>query len=228
MYALLVAQNSIEDAILSVVLQQVGVATTTAGSLSHALETWSRRPSDLLILAVEEGNPLELVNRVRSETEVPLVLIVDGIEETEHFQALEARADLVVTRPYSARLLVAQLRALLRRAQGVQIFSLPILSLGGLTLNPSTRTVRVEGNPPRALTNLEFRLLYTLMIHHGQVLPAEVIVQRVWGYKDTADTELVRGLISRVRAKIEPEPRKPRYIITVPAAGYSFESGEGA
>ncbi|MFH1927663.1 MAG: response regulator transcription factor [Chloroflexota bacterium] len=226
MYALLVAQNSIENAILSVVLQQVGVATTTAGNLNHALETWSRRPSDLIVLAVEEGNPLEMVNRVRSETEVPLVLIVAGVEEAEHFQLLEARADLVVTRPFSARMLVAQLRALLRRAQGVQVFSLPILSLGGLTLNPSTRTVRVESNPPRALTNLAFRLLYTLMIHHGQVLPTEVIVQRVWGYKDIADTELVRGLISRVRAKIEPEPRKPRYIITVPAAGYSFESGE--
>lgn len=226
MYALLVAQDPLEAAILTAVLQQVGVATTTAGSLGHALETWPARPSDLIVLAVDEGNRLELVQRARAETEVPLVLIVDELAEAEHFQLLEARADLVVTRPFGARLLIAQLRALLRRAQGVQVFSLPVLSLGGLTLNPSTRTVRVEGNPPRALTNLEFRLLYTLMIHHGQVLPTEVIVQRVWGYKDTADTELVRGLISRVRAKIEPEPRRPKYVTTVPGVGYSFEAGE--
>jgi DNA-binding response OmpR family regulator len=71
------------------------------------------------------------------------------------------------------------------------------------------------------LTHLEFRLLHELMIHQGQILTTEVIVDRVWGYSE-GDRELVRGLVSRLRAKVEPDPRKPRFVITVPGVGYTF------
>jgi DNA-binding response OmpR family regulator len=104
----------------------------------------------------------------------------------------------------------------------VPLFSLPTLSLGGLTLDPATRTVKISDHPSKRLTHLEFRLLYTLMIHHAQVLPADTIVERVWGYSGRGDRELVRGLISRLRAKIEEDPRHPSYILTVPGVGYSF------
>jgi DNA-binding response OmpR family regulator len=116
--------------------------------------------------------------------------------------------------------------ALLRRAGGVPLFSLPTLSLSGLTLDPATRAVEVEGRSGRRLTHLEFRLLYTLMTHRGQILPAEAIVERVWGYSGEGSRELVRGLISRLRAKVEPDPRQPRYILTVPGVGYSFSQEE--
>jgi DNA-binding response OmpR family regulator len=140
---------------------------------------------------------------------------------------LENGADLVVVRPFSARLLIAQIRALLRRIGGVPVFSLPTLSLSGLTLDPATRTVQVEGQSPRRLTHLEFRLLYTLMIHCGQVLPTDTIVERVWGYSGEGDRDLVRGLISRLRAKVEVDPHNPHYILTVPGIGYSFRGGKG-
>jgi DNA-binding response OmpR family regulator len=120
-------------------------------------------------------------------------------------------------------LLIAQTRALLRRSGSVPLFSLPSLSLGGLTLDPATRTVEVSGHMSRRLTHLEFRLLYTLMINHGQVLPTDTIVERVWGYSGRGDRELVRGLISRLRTKVETDPRNPCYILTVPGVGYSFQ-----
>jgi DNA-binding response OmpR family regulator len=129
----------------------------------------------------------------------------------------------VVLRPCGPRLLIAQVRALLRRAGGVPLSSLPTLSLAGLTLDPTARTVQIAGHPVRRLTHLEFRLLYALMIHHGQVIPTEVIVERVWGYSGRGDKDLVRGLVSRLRAKVEPEPRNPRYILTVPGVGYAFD-----
>jgi DNA-binding response OmpR family regulator len=152
--------------------------------------------------------------------------IVSQVGEETHYELLEAGADLVIPRPFSARLLIAQVRALLRRSGGVPLSSLPILSLANLTLDPATRTVQVTGQPSRRLTHLEFRLLYALMIHRGQVLPTETIVEQVWGYTGQGDKELVRGLVHRLRTKVELDPGNPRYILTIPGVGYSFNQQE--
>lgn len=222
MYALLIAQDADEFAVLSLVLQRSGLAVSTSSDLESALKAWPERPADLVLLALRDGDPRPLVRRVRAETEVPLVLVTSSINEDIHYELLELGTDLVVPRPFSARLLIAQLRALLRRARGVPLFTLPTVSLGGVTLDPATRTVQVAGGPIRRLTHLEFRLLYTLMIHRGQVLPAETILERVWGYSGESDKDLVRGLINRLRAKVEADPRRPQYIITVAGLGYTF------
>jgi DNA-binding response OmpR family regulator len=222
MYALLIAQNSDERAVLSLILQRAGVAVTTTNDLERAMRSWLDRPADLILLAIG-GDPIAHLHRIRAETEVPVVAIVDDTTEDIHYDLLQTGADLVIARPYSARLLIAQLRALLRRAGNVPFSSLPTLSLGGLTLDPAARTVQVAEQPPRPLTHLEFRLLYTLMIHHGQALSPEVIVERVWGYSGQGDRDLVRGLVSRLRAKVEPEPHVPHYIVTLPGIGYAFD-----
>ena len=99
---------------------------------------------------------------------------------------------------------------------------MPTLSLAGLSLDPATRMVRVDAGEPRRLTQLEFRLLYTLMAHRGQVLPADAIVEHVWGYTDAGSRDLVRGLVNRLRAKVEAEPRQPRFVRTIPGVGYAF------
>ena len=226
MYALLLAQDPDEKAVLSLVLQRAGLAVTTANDLERALRTWPKRPADLILLALSDDDPLADVRRIRAETTVPVALIVSQVGEETHYELLEAGADLVVPRPFSARLLIAQMRALLRRAGGVPLSSLPTLTLADLTLDPATRTVQVTGQPSRRLTHLEFRLLYTLMIHRGQVLPTETIVEQVWGYTGQGDKELVRGLVRRLRTKVEPDPGNPRYILTVPGIGYSLNQGE--
>jgi len=225
MYAMLLAQNPDERSILSLVLQRAGLAVTMAGDLERALKTWLDRPADLILLALS-GDSQAHVRRVRSETEVPIVVIVPDEHEDEHLELLEAGADLVIARPFSARLLIGQVRALVRRSGSVSLSGLPTLSVSGLTLDAGARIAQVETHPPQRLTHLEFRLLYTLMSHRGQVLPPELIVERVWGYGDRGDKELVRGLVSRVRAKIEPDPSKPRYIQTVPGVGYAFDTEE--
>ena len=66
-------------------------------------------------------------------------------------------------------------------------------------------------------------MLHTLMLHHGQVLPAETLVENVWGYGGEGERDLVRGLVSRLRAKIEPHPHEPQYVLTVPSVGYVFD-----
>jgi DNA-binding response OmpR family regulator len=222
MYALLIAEDADEAAVLSLVLQRAGLTVTTAKNLKHAMQTWQERPTDLTLLALSEPSPQDQVGLVRAEAQVPLIIVINTVDEELHYALLEKGADLVVESPFSARLLIAQVRALLRRAGSVPLFSLPTLSLGGLTLDPATRTVKVSNHPSKRLTHLEFRLLYTLMVHRGQVLPADTIVERVWGYSGRGDRELVRGLISRLRNKVEDNPRKPSYILTEPGVCYSF------
>jgi DNA-binding response OmpR family regulator len=222
---MLLVQNADERAVLSLVLQRAGLAVTAASDLERAMKSWLERPADLVVLALR-GDPLAHVHRARAETPVPLVVIVDPVEEDLHCALLEAGADLVLGRPFSARLLIAEVQALMRRAGTVPLFSLPTLSQAGLTLDAVNRTVEVSDWRSQRLTHLEFRLLYTLMTHRGQVLPAEVIVERVWGYSGRGDKELVRGLVSRLRSKVEPEPKTPRYIHTVPGVGYAFDPDE--
>ena len=156
------------------------------------------------------------------QKQAPLLMVLSAIDEVTHCRVLEQGADLVVSRPFGARLLISRVRALMRRAGGVQMFSLPNLKLSGLTLDPATRTVEAANQPRKRLTHLEFRLLYTLMIHRGQVLTPDIIVERVWGYSGKGDKELVRGLVRRLRAKVEPKPGAPMYILTEPRVGYYF------
>ena len=117
---------------------------------------------------------------------------------------------------------LAQIRAILRRSAGVPFFSLPTLTQKDVMLDPTDRTVRVGEQDPKRLTQLEFRLLYTLMTHVGQIIPTDKIVEHVWGYSGEGNRELVRGLVQRVRSKIEAEPHKPEYILTEVGIGYYF------
>ena len=207
-------------------LQRAGLAVTSGDDLDRALRIWSERPVDLILLAVT-GAARDHVRSIRSETTVPVIVFANQPDEETHFSLLEAGADIVVSRPYSARLLIAQVRALARRAGSIPLANLPTMAATDLTLDPGTRTVQVADQPTHRLTHLEFRLLYTLMINRGQVLSTETIVEHVWGYSGQGDKDLVRGLVRRLRLKVEPDPGNPCYIITVPGLGYSFTRSEG-
>ena len=226
MYALLLVQNADEKAVLALVLQRAGLAVTTGDDLERALRIWSERPADLILFALT-GDANAVVCRIRVETTVPVIVIASQMDEEAHYHLLEAGADLVVSRPFSARLLIAQVRALSRRAGSIPLSNLPIMTVGDLKLDPATRTVTVGEAMARRLTHLEFRLLHTLMIHRGQVLATQTIVEQVWGYTGEGDRDLVRGLIRRLRIKVERDPSIPRYILTAPGIGYSFSQSDG-
>ena len=226
-YAMLTADTEDELAILSLVLQRAGLAVTTARDLSRALASWSDRPADVIVTALSSPDPLAIVRDVRRTTMVPLIVVSDLCGEERHISLLRSGADLVICRPFSASLLIAQVQVLQRRSGGVPYLSLPTLTLAELTLDPATRTVQPAGRQARRLTHLEFRLLYALMINRNQILPTETIVEQVWGYTGEGDRELVRGLVSRLRAKVESDPRNPETIQTVPGIGYVFRTDSG-
>jgi DNA-binding response OmpR family regulator len=223
MYALLLAHNADESAILRLVLQRAGFASRITTDLEASIREMQANPSDLVLLASKDQLAIEIIRELRALTEVPIVLVSKPIQEDLHVDILEAGVDLVVYRPFSARILISQLRALMRRAVGVSVFSLPNFTVGDLILDPSVRTVQVKEQPATHLTRLEFRLLYTLMVHRGQVLSTETLVERVWRYSGRGDRDLVRGLVKRLRAKIEPDSAHPIYILTIPGIGYKLQ-----
>jgi DNA-binding response OmpR family regulator len=224
MQASILAFNADESAVLRLVLQRAGLATRVTADMEEASRDWPNQSSDLLVLAFRRDVPISFVRQLRARIAVPLVVISEPLSEDAQIDLLESGADLVIPRPYSARLLMAEIRALLRRSAGIPFFSLPTIVRGAITLDPSDRTVQIDQQAPRRLTQLEFRLLYTLMLHPDQVFPAETLVEHVWGYSGRGDRDLVRGLIRRVRSKIEPNPKSPRFIQTVPRVGYVFKA----
>ncbi|HET7009371.1 MAG TPA: response regulator transcription factor [Anaerolineales bacterium] len=227
MQAILVASDQDERDVLGFILRHAGLAVATSVGLPAVLATWLDRPADMIVAALGDGRALSKdIASVRAVTDVPLLVIVDPVEEDKLCDMLRAGADLVLPRPVSPLVLGAYAQALMRRSGAAPAFALPTLTLPAIELDPSTRAVVVDGGEPRRLTQLEFRLLYLLMTNRGQVLPTETIVERVWGYSGEGDRDLVRGLISRLRRKIEADVDKPRFIQTVPGVGYLFETGE--
>jgi len=223
MYARLIATDSDEVAIFSLILQRAGLAVTIAKTLEELMQNWSERPAEIILLALPEPAPHNQVRRVRAETQAPLMIAVAASDEHLQVELLKLGADLVIPPSFNPRLLIAQIRGLLRRAGNVPDFSLPTLSVAGLTLDLATRTIDLSGKPSQRLTQLEFRLLYTLMVNRDQVIPTETLVERVWGYTGQGDRELVRGLVNRLRNKVEVDPHNPRYILTMPGIGYVFK-----
>ena len=221
MNVLLISSDEDETAFLRLAVQRAGLVVLTDASFDHAVDKWFERPADLVVL-VAEADALDSLKRLRRVTPAPIAILLDEVDERVEVALYNDGADLVMTRPYSIIRFLARLRALLRRAGTVPIISLPVLNVSGLTLDPARRSVRVDDHAERRLTQLEFRLLYTLMTHRGQILPADTIVEKVWGYAGDGNRDLVRGLINRLRRKIEAETGEPRFVITDPGVGYSF------
>ena len=224
MYALLIAENPDDIAIHSLLLQRAGLAVTTTKDLDRAMQSWLKRPADVILVSLPDHSPADIIRQVRTEANVPLILVINPVSEQTLCDLLKQGADLVITPPYSPKVLIAQIGVLMRRTNTVPTFSLPSMTVAGFALDPTSRTVEVDGKSVQRLTHLEFRLLYTLMLNRGQIVPTETIVEHVWGYTGQGDRDLIRGLMRRLRTKVEVDPRNPRWIITAPGIGYSFSS----
>ncbi len=223
MQAILVTRDQDEREILSFVLRHAGLAVASTQELHRVASNWLERPADIIIVSVSDSCGLEeAIESVREVTQVPLVIITEHPEERQLCSLLQAGADLVLSRPVSPRILAQYTRTLLRRAGSVPAFVLPELDLKAIKLDPATRTVTVAEREPQRLTQLEFRLLYVLMINREHVVPTDIIIERVWGYTGEGNRDLVRGLISRLRRKVELNPDTPQFIHTVPGTGYLF------
>jgi two-component system KDP operon response regulator KdpE len=204
---------------LRVVLREAGFEAIPAETAEEALDKAAVRPPDAAIidLVLPDGDGVEVCRSLREWSEMPILVLSAVGDEEEKVRALEAGADDYVTKPFGARELVARLQAALRRAGGGA--DAPTITVDGLEVDLSARTVRVDGSEVH-LTPIEFDLLRTLARNRGRLLTHRALLVEVWGPQYASDTQILRTHIANLRRKIEPPGEGPRYIRTDPGVGY--------
>ncbi len=197
-------------------LSYEGFAVATATSGAEGLAIAREHPSDLVILDVMMPglNGFEVLQRLRAgDGRLPVLMLTARDAPADQVQGLESGADDYVMKPFTFEVLLARIHALLRRQQ---VEHPPVLRFANLTLDTGSHMVR-RGGREVALTSLEFKLLHQLLLHPGQVLSKDVLLERVWGYD--FDANIVEVYVKQVRQKLEAEG-EPRLIQTIRNVGY--------
>jgi len=203
-------------------LGESGFRATVRETAADGLALLRAEPFDAVILDVmlPDLDGFEVLRRVRADSDVPILMLTARGEATDRVVGLELGADDYLPKPFSARELVARLRAILRRRKAAPGL-VAVLRFGRLELDRGGRTVRVDGEE-RPLTSYQFDLLVALAEHAGRVLSRETLMDLVRGESLEAFDRSIDVHVSRIRSAIEDDPKKPRRIITVRGAGYVF------
>lgn len=207
--------------ILTYWLRSHGHDPLTARSASEALKLWHERTPELVLLdlALPGVEGPEFCQTLRLEGMGLIVVLTSPRQEDDEIRALEQGADEYLAKPISMRQLQARMNALGRRAQSLTAASGDgQFKIGATTIN-MTRHEVIRNNRRYRLTPIEGRLLHLLVSNAGQVIPTSIILQRVWGYEDN-QANLIKTHIHHLRQKIEPDPDKPRFLLTLPTVGY--------
>jgi DNA-binding response OmpR family regulator len=202
-------------------LRDEGYDTDEAGTGEAGLATFDRRPADCVLLDVmlPDLEGFEVCRRLRARSDVPIIMVTARSDTFDVVAGLEAGADDYVTKPFEPKELTARIRAMLRRAQGLETAP-TVRTLGGrVEVIPDEGVVRVEGEEVH-LTRTEFRLLCELAGAPGRVFTREMLLDSVWGYEYIGDAKLVDVHVYRLRTKIEANPADPQHLLTVRGLGY--------
>jgi two-component system alkaline phosphatase synthesis response regulator PhoP len=221
-YRILVADD--EQPILETVrgyLEQAGLQVYTVRNGRDAWHTFRHEKPDLVILDVmmPEMDGWEVARLIRRESQVPLLFLTARVDDIDQVTGLEIGADEYVTKPFSPRVLVAQVRAALRRAYGELAAPASIWRVGALELNAETHLV-TRGGARVELTPSEFELLAALIARPGRVFTRMELLDRLQGQAYAAYERAIDVHIKNLRAKIGDDPRSPNYIETVFGVGY--------
>ena len=199
-------------------LRGAGYDVQTAGTAEEALAAaaLSRPDAVILDLVLPDGRGTDVCRELRTWSTVPVIVLSVVGDETEKVAALDAGADDYVTKPFGIDELLARLRAAMRR---VDASPEPVREIGDLRVDLDKSTVTMAGAPVQ-LTPQEFRLLRLFVRNEGKLLTHSTILREVWGRGYDDESHYLHVYVSQLRRKIEPEPARPRYILTEPGAGY--------
>ncbi|MEX5717535.1 winged helix-turn-helix domain-containing protein [Geodermatophilus maliterrae] len=217
-------EESFSDA-LSYMLGREGFEAVVAPTGPDALAEFDRAGADVVLLDLMlPGLPgTEVCRALRSRSNVPIIMLTAKDSEVDKVVGLELGADDYVTKPYSARELVARIRAVLRRRGDAEAPADGTLEAGPVRMDVERHVVAVDGEPV-ALPLKEFDLLELLLRNAGRVLTRGQLIDRVWGSDYVGDTKTLDVHVKRLRAKIEPDPANPKHLVTVRGLGYKFET----
>ena len=205
-------------------LENEGYQVECAYDGAAAVELARNEKFDLLILDVmmPEVDGLEACMRIREFSNVPIIMLTAKSEDSDKLMGFECGADDYLTKPFNILELKARVRALLRRAAGVQRSQGSVLTVGGLSLNTEER-VAIRDGEVVDLTAKEYDLIELLMRNPRRVYSRENLMNVVWGYDYAGDYRTVDVHIRRLREKLEPNPAEPDYIMTKWGVGYYFK-----
>lgn len=211
---------------LAFLLGREGFQTVVVDNGLDALPTFEREGADLVLLDVMlPGMPgTEVCRKLREVSSVPIIMLTAKDSELDKVFGLELGADDYVTKPYSARELIARIRAVLRRRSAEPDMPTDAVLTGGpVRMDIDRHVVTVNGEEiPMPLK--EFELLEILLRNVGRVMTRGQLIERVWGADYVGDTKTLDVHIKRLRSKIEPDSSAPRYVVTVRGLGYKFEN----
>ncbi len=213
---------------LAFLLRKEGFSTAVAGTGPDALAEFDRNGADIVLLdlMLPGMSGTDVCKALRTRSTVPVIMVTARDSEIDKVVGLELGADDYVTKPYSARELIARVRAVLRRggeAAADTEGSTGVLAAGPVRMDVERHVVLVNGSEV-ALPLKEFDLLAYLLRNVGRVLTRGQLIDRVWGADYVGDTKTLDVHVKRLRSKVEADPGAPRHLVTVRGLGYKFEA----
>jgi two-component system KDP operon response regulator KdpE len=210
-------------------LTDLGYSVIEAKTGEEALEMLRSESPDLILLDLNMPGigGLETCRAIRETSEIPIIVLSVRNTERDKVQVLDAGADDYVTKPFGIQELLARIRAAMRRVPSSGESGAMQFISGDLAIDFESRRVTLNGNTVR-LTPKEFDLLKFLVDHANKPIPHRKLLQTVWGPDYGDEVEYLRVVVNQIRKKIEPEPSKPRYLLTEPWVGYRFATPEKA
>ena len=203
-------------------LERAGYSVEMAHDGATAISAFRLGEPELVVLDL--GLPgidgLDVARAIRKQSDTPIIMLTARVDETDRLVGLELGADDYVSKPFSPREVVARVKAVLRRSSG-QRPSTDIIRAGPIVLNRAAHSVLVR-NSPLDLTRTEFALLDTLMQNAGRTLNRLQLIEQALGYSYDGYDRTIDAHIRNLRLKLEPDPRNPRYVVTVYGVGYKF------
>jgi two-component system response regulator RegX3 len=212
---------------LAFLLRKEGFSTAVAATGQQALEEFDRNGADIVLLdlMLPGMSGTDVCKQLRARSAVPVIMVTARDSEIDKVVGLELGADDYITKPYSARELIARIRAVLRRGgEETDGEADPaVLEVGPVRMDVGRHTVTVSGEEV-SLPLKEFDLLEYLLRHAGRVLTRGQLIERVWGADYVGDTKTLDVHVKRLRSKIEPDPSAPQHLVTVRGLGYKYDA----
>ncbi len=211
---------------LAFLLRKEGFTTAVAATGQDALAEFDRNGADIVLLdlMLPGMSGTDVCKALRTRSAVPVIMVTARDSEIDKVVGLELGADDYVTKPYSARELIARVRAVLRRGGEANDDGAPgVLTAGPVRMDVERHVVSVNGASV-ALPLKEFDLLEYLLRNVGRVLTRGQLIDRVWGADYVGDTKTLDVHVKRLRAKVEADPGAPKHLVTVRGLGYKFEA----
>jgi len=210
---------------LSSKLKASGYEVLTAGNGLEGLEQAQAQEPDLIVLdlIMPKMDGLEMLKQLRSFSAVPVIILTAKSADADRIKGLQLGADDYLPKPFNPDELVARIEAIRRRLEPAEKRKIPeVFQLGNVTIDFRKRNVLVSGEP-KYLTRTEWLLLSQLVNNAGRLMLHEELLTRVWGPEYRDDVQILRTWVSRLRGKLESDPRSPKLIRTIPKTGYIID-----